>query len=213
METAFREVRRRAAREGWRARARMWQRWTGTPFAAVGAAVPREGRVVDLGCGFGLFAALLALDAPARRVAGLDVDEGKVRRARDLFGDLAAFTATDLDRAPLPEADTFVVYDVLHHLADPDALLRRAAAALPPGGRLVVKENDVEPLGKRVVSELVEVVATGSGLTRSAPVRFRSRPAWTAALEAAGLRVERAEHLRAREGFFVPHALFVAVRA
>lgn len=190
----------------------MWQRWTGTPYAVVGAAVPREGRVLDLGCGFGMFAALLALDAPAREVAGLDVDAGKVRRARALFGDLAHFERVDLGEGALPEADTCVVYDVLHHLADADALLRRVAGSLPPGGRLVVKENDVEPLGKRVVSELVEVVATGSGLTRSAPVRFRSRAGWTAALRAAGFEVELAEHLRAREGWFVPHSLFVGRR-
>lgn len=212
MEAAFREVRRRAGRAGWRARLRVWQRWTGTPYAAVAAVIPTSGRVVDLGCGFGMFAALLAVDAPGREVLGLDVDAARIRRARALFGDLARFEVADLAVAALPGADTFVLYDVLHHLADSDALLRRVAAALPPGGRLVVKENDVEPLAKRVVSEAVELVATRSGLTRSAPVRFRSRAGWTEALERAGLAVERAEHLRAREGFFVPHSLFVATR-
>ncbi len=189
-------------------RARVWQRWTGTPFAAVAAHLPPEGTILDLGCGFGMFAALLALQSPGRRVIGLDGDADRIAVARALFGDLATFQQADLGAStPLPDADAAVFYDVLHHLADADAALRRVRAPL-----LVVKENDVVPWHKHAVSLAVEGLAVATDFTPSAPVRMRGRDAWVAALTGAGYHVERAEHLRARHGFFVPHALFVARR-
>ncbi len=193
---------------------RLRQRWFGSPFSAVEPLLPREGTILDLGCGFGVFAATLALGATGRRVIGLDVDAPKIARAQAWYGHLPnlRFVVGDLDHDDLPEADAVVIYDVLHHLQDADALLARAARALRPGGMLVVKENDVTPPWKHAVSTLVEHVAVGSGLTRSAPVRFRSREAWAEALSGAGLVVERAEHLPAREGFFVPHSVFVGRR-
>lgn len=206
MQAAFREVRRRAAGYGPAMRLRVWQRWTGTPYAAVAACLPRAGTILDLGCGFGMFAALLALDAPERRVVGVDVDPGRIATARALFGDLADFRVLSLPGA-LPPADAAVYYDVLHHLADADGAIRAVDAPL-----LVVKENDVEPPWKHLVSQAVESVALATRFTPSAPVRFRSREGWSTALRAAGWEVRRAEHLRAREGFFVPHSLFVATR-
>jgi 2-polyprenyl-6-hydroxyphenyl methylase/3-demethylubiquinone-9 3-methyltransferase len=213
MDEPFPRIRTRYADQPLRARLRLWQRWTGSPFRAVARWVPPDARVADLGCGFGLFSGLLALE-PGRDVVGVDVDAGKIDHARRVWGDLpnVRFACADLGVAPLPDADCVVFYDVLHHVADADALLAAAYARLPPGGLLVVKENDTGPPHKRLVSELVERVAVGLSVTRSAPVRFRSRGEWSDALARVGFRVHVAEHLHAREGFFVPHSLFVASR-
>ena len=70
----------------------------------------------------------------------------------------------------------------------------------------------VEQIAAQMRAIGVERIAVGSGLTRSAPVRFRTRDAWARALEHVGLRVSRADALPAREGFFVPPSVFVAVK-
>lgn len=201
---------------GPRARLRVWERWHGAPMSEVEPLLPREGTIADVGCGFGLFAALLALRAPARSVWGVDVDAKKVRAANTIFGGLPGvhFVEGDLAEADLPPCDAAVLFDVLHHLRDDvvDRVLLTLHARLRPGGLLVVKENDTEPFAKRAIAMGIEHVALGLSLTASAPVRFRSRAEWTAALEGAGFRVLRAEHLRTRRGFFVPHALLVAER-
>lgn len=209
------EIRARYASRSLRDRARLLQRWYGTPFQAVEAHVPRAGVIVDAGCGFGLFTAILAVAAPARRVVGLDVDAAKIARARALFGPFGTFVEGDLAAAPLPPCRAVVLYDVLHHLRD--AVVERVLAAaydrVEPGGVLVVKENDVVPRWKRGVSELVETVAVGGGITRSDPWRFRSRDAWVVAIEAAGFRVTLAEAIPSPGyGRLLPHSLFVASR-
>jgi SAM-dependent methyltransferase len=209
------EIRARLTSRGPRDHVRMLQRWHGTPFAAVEAHVPRAGTIVDAGCGFGMFAAVLAIGAPERRVVGLDLDGRKIARARELFGPFGTFVEGDLADAPLPACRAVVLYDVLHHLRDPvvERVLAAAYARLEPGGTLVVKENDVAPLWKRGISELVETVAVGSGLTRSDPWRFRSRDAWVRAIEAAGFRVTLATALASPGyGRLLPHSLFVASR-
>ena len=218
MQSAFREVRHRSRRDGVRGRIRAWQRWTGTPFPVAGELLPRGGVIVDVGCGFGMLTGLLALDAPERRLIGVDVDEAKLARARRWFGDVARFVSVDLAGPRLDEvcapgaAEAVVIWDVLHHLADPLIAVRAAARWLRPGGLILVKENDVEPLGKRVVAEVVEVLAVGLGVTASDPVRFRSRAEWQGLLEQGGFRVTRNEHLHTRQGAFVPHALLLAER-
>lgn len=219
MQSAFREVRVRARRDGLRGRLRAWQRWTGTPFPVAGELLPRAGVIVDVGCGFGMLTGLLALDARDRRLVGVDVDQAKLARARRWFGDVARFVPVDLAGARLDDvcapgtAEAVVIWDVLHHLADPLVAVTAAARWLRPGGLLLVKENDVEPLGKRVVAEIVEVLAVGLGVTASDPVRFRSRAEWQDLLEQGGFRVTRNEHLHTRQGAFVPHALLLAERA
>ncbi len=198
-------------------RARMLQRWYGTPFAAVEAVVPREGVVVDAGCGFGLFAALLALGAPQRTVRGYDIDARKIRQAHVLFDAIpnVSFAEADLADAVLPAANVVVFYDVLHHLRDAavERTLADAYDRLTPGGMLVVKENDTEPRLKRALSEGVEHLAVGAGITRSDPWRFRSQAEWVRTLERAGFRVARASSLASPGyGGLLPHSLFVAHR-
>ena len=203
--------RRRSLRD----RARLLQRWYGTPFPAVAPHVPRAGLVVDAGCGFGLFSAALALDG--RTVLGIDLDGDKVRRARDVYGAVPGlrFAEGDLATAALPACAAVVFYDVLHHLRD--AVVERVLAAaydrLAPGGVVVVKENDVRPLWKRGFSELVETVAVGGGITRSDPWRFRNLAEWTFALRAAGFRVTAARPLASHGyGALLPHSLLVGER-
>ena len=51
------------------------------PFAAIVALVSAEGAVLDIACGHGHLALLLATGAPGRRVRGVDIDERKIAAA------------------------------------------------------------------------------------------------------------------------------------
>jgi SAM-dependent methyltransferase len=100
--------------------------------------------VVDLGCGTGSLAVLLA--EAGHRVAGLDLSapmvagaEAKARAA----GVDAAFRRGDAAAPPYPlgSADVVLARHVLWALADPDEALRRWVGLLRPGGRLVLIEG------------------------------------------------------------------------
>ncbi|HMJ01407.1 MAG TPA: methyltransferase domain-containing protein [Conexibacter sp.] len=99
--------------------------------------------VLDAGCGTGAVTATLLERLPRGQVIGLDGSAGMLEAARERFaGDArASFVQADLERAlPLARAsvDAVVSTSTFHWVRDHDALFRHLAAALRPGGQLVV---------------------------------------------------------------------------
>jgi SAM-dependent methyltransferase len=100
-------------------------------------------RVVEAGAGIGTQSAFLVAGRPDRTVLLTDADAERVRALDARFSDGARVSCA---RWVLPEPfardrfvpDTFVLWNVLEHVADDVAALRRMREALPPGGRVVV---------------------------------------------------------------------------
>lgn len=203
---------------GWRARAHTRIRWATAPLAELGALVPRQARVLDVGCGHGLLSIHLALESPDRRVLGVDVDPTKVAEAdaaagRTSLGDRIEFRTIDEHwLPPSASADCVLLVDVLY-LLDPgyrERMLRAAAAALRPGGVLVVKEMADAPRWKRRVALAQELVSVRlARLTRGDVVALPTEAQVVEPLRATGFEVTRVD-LSARS--LHPHVAFVARR-
>ncbi len=114
--------------------------------------LPREGRIYDLGCGYGFLSWILQWTAPDREFIGVDYDEEKVRLAEGIrHGEKGAFHQADILDFPLEPAEGILLLDVLHYLVpeDQQRMLDRAYRALKPGGVLVIRDGVVE-LGSRI---------------------------------------------------------------
>jgi ubiquinone/menaquinone biosynthesis C-methylase UbiE len=107
---------------------------------------PAPARVLDVGCGSGVWSLAIAERFPEARVTGLDfpaVLESFTERARSLgLGDRTATIPGDMHAAPIPAGafDLVLIANVLR-LEAPDraaALLARLAPAVAPGGALLV---------------------------------------------------------------------------
>jgi SAM-dependent methyltransferase len=94
------------------------------------------GHVLDVGCGMGRYAALVA-DHGAD-VVGIDVSRA-VEIAAELWPQ-CSFLQADVLAAPFRPGSFDLVYSfgVLHHLPDPPRGLRRSYELVKPGGRLLV---------------------------------------------------------------------------
>jgi len=137
-------------------------RWATCPMRAVAATIPRAGRVLEVGCGHGLLSNYLALESADREVHGIDIDGPKIEAARQA-GTWSGATFSTLTPGRLPDGpwDAIVIVDVLYLLTEDQQrrLLRDCAAALGPGGVLVVKEMSPSPRWKSAWNRVQETLA------------------------------------------------------
>jgi ArsR family transcriptional regulator len=96
--------------------------------------------VADLGCGTGQVSAALA--PFVRRIAAVDRSGEMLQTAKRRLREFANVEVGrgELEAVPLGDGEfnAAVLMLVLHHVADPAAVLREASRILTPGGRLVV---------------------------------------------------------------------------
>ncbi|HEU4353502.1 MAG TPA: class I SAM-dependent methyltransferase [Burkholderiales bacterium] len=169
---------------------------------------PDDGRLLDVGCGQGLLLSLLVAarhqytagrwplnwPAPPRRLAlhGIDSHAGRVQAARRALGEAAQVEQRDLRKHDfLRPCSVVVMIDVLLFLSDGERerVIWKAAAALEPGGLLLLREADA---GAGLAFRLTQCSAWFDAATRSRfgeRIYARSAAQWTAELARQGFAV------------------------
>lgn len=182
-----------------------WGRERICPFQKILPYVPSEGKILDVGCGAGLFLWDLVQDGK-RELIGLEPDAKKLAQARNWTrkGSRIQFIQKGLlEHTPPVPLDAVTCIDVLHHLPFPaNTALQALHNYLKPGGLAVIKEIDVRPLWKYCWNYLHDVL-----VTRQTRFHYISRERLIQELNRSGFEVLhqlRLDHL------LYPHYLVVA---
>jgi 2-polyprenyl-3-methyl-5-hydroxy-6-metoxy-1,4-benzoquinol methylase len=142
----LRDLLNRYADRSWLSRRYLRLRAAYYPLEAYLSHLPPQGTVIDVGCGYGLLAILLAQARPQLEVRGLDPVEERIRTAAKAARglDRVKFIIGGWEQLAEQRADAVMLIDMLHHVRKDqhEPLLRAAAAALNPGGVLLVNETD-----------------------------------------------------------------------
>lgn len=141
----------RAARNQAAARYRSWPRFYFYAHGkiALDPAYPEVARqlsesshpLLDLGCGMGLLASYLRATGHRPAILGMDLDEEKIGLASQVLeGERTRFRAANALDFPEHRGDV-VMLDVLHYFDDAEqqALLRKIARSVPPGGVALIR--------------------------------------------------------------------------
>ena len=127
-------------------------RWRMCPFKEIERHAPKEGTIIDIGCGYGLLANFLALRSSKRDITGIDLSVGRISIAQKTTNNRKKiqFKLMDALDLQLGKYDTVIMSDFLHHLdcEAQEELLTRCYQKLPPRGLLIIEEVDSRPLWK-----------------------------------------------------------------
>lgn len=189
--------------------------------------LPNEGRLLDLGCGVGILAALLTearkqhqagnwnpdwpIPPQKLELHGIELLEWKVATARQALGDRATILHGDICTFEFPGCSAAILLDVLMYLnaAAQRQILQRVARAMQPGGVLLMREANAAGGLRHYVTSLAEHVCClwrGQGWNA---LHYRSATEWIALLEESGFSVDS---LPMSQGTPFSNVLFRATR-
>lgn len=147
--------------------------------------------VLDLGCGIGGAALMLAGDFGANHVTGVDIEADSITRADATAKEAGLAEKIDFVHMapgplPLPDQSVDIVFtkDVVCHIADKPALFADVFRVLKPGGRFLCADfldGEADGAAAELFADWVDVLKT-FGLT----FHYEGRPAYEAALTSAG---------------------------
>jgi len=171
--------------------------------------LPSEGRLLDLGCGRGLlFALLLTAREQAEKgeypaawppppllnlhgdLHGIEGSRKIADVARRALGDEAHIDTADLRNLPeIPPARVVLLLDVLHYLpaATQEKLLEKIAAALEPGGLLLIRDADAGAGWRFTATRAQERLCALARRHWRQSFHYRSQSEWMSLLEKNGL--------------------------
>jgi len=157
----------------------------------------QPGKLLDVGCATGFF-----IDEARQRgwtVSGLDVSSFGVQYAQAHFGlDTVHGTLTDFD-GEAGSYDVVTLWDVIEHVPDPTAYVRKAADLLRAGGVISLATPDVDSLPARLAGKRWVAYKLSEE-----HVYYFSVKTLTQLLDAAGFDVLNVRHI----GKYVPLSLF-----
>lgn len=172
--------------------------------------LPEHGKVIDLGCGFGLFTLAFALARPQCSFIGLDLDDKRIAIAQSIANRLKltniSFLARDVCevRDELgSDVDSLIMLDLMHHIpvAPGDRVLEHALALVKPGGIFLVKDCAAHPHWMAYFTYLMDC------LTSDGIVFYRSANNWRETLTRIGVKNLHIHHQR--NSIPYPHILCV----
>jgi cyclopropane fatty-acyl-phospholipid synthase-like methyltransferase len=167
-------------------------------------------RVLDIGCGFGLFTLYFALQHPHAHFVGVDRSVRRILAARRAAAALGVGNVTFLDMDVRQfhshePCDTVVMLDVLHHLppSDGESLVAAIFRLLVPGGVFLLKDVTTRPRWMLYFTFLLDWLMN----PRDA-FFYRSAAVWTALLRRAGFAAVEVHYLW--DVLPYPHVLLVS---
>jgi trans-aconitate methyltransferase len=126
------------------------------PLEQIDNAIPKKGKIIDLGCGQGQIAYILS-NQFGRVVIGIDANN---KRLPKYSRKNLVFKKADITKLTLNKISGAVLSDVLHHLSltDQHALVKKIFKSLEKSGVLVIKEIDSKEFIRSHLSRLWDFI-------------------------------------------------------
>lgn len=142
--------------------------------------LPKKGKIVDVGCGYGFLPLMLGFMGKDREITGLDYDEEKISIAANCVSRTGKinFIHADVTQFEFTNADAFIISDILHYLepAQQISLIERCVSRLNENGVMIIRDADADKAKRHLGTRYTEFFSTNSGFnkTREGGLHFSS---------------------------------------
>ncbi|OGW12102.1 MAG: hypothetical protein A3G93_07145 [Nitrospinae bacterium RIFCSPLOWO2_12_FULL_45_22] len=142
----------------------IWVRFKSCPFLELIKYIPEDGKILDLGCGYGLFTCLLHLTSPGRNIIGIDLDRKKLGIAIKVTTNCSekiSFRMGDICEIGENDLDCITIIDVLYLIPFErwELIFENCFNRLKPNGLLLIKEMGKKPSWKYIWNLIQETLS------------------------------------------------------
>lgn len=133
--------------------------WTGS-LVQIERYIPESGKILDLGCGYGIVANYLALCSGDRYIIGVEMNKRKIQFAHRGVSN-TKFISEDATKIKIKDFRAILLLDVLHHLKSyrqGEKLIADCATMLKSGGELFILEIDNYSFWKWILCRIMDFV-------------------------------------------------------
>lgn len=132
--------------------------------------IPKNGKILDLGCGYGILSNYLTLCSSKRKIIGVDTDYRKIKYANRGYKNVS-LNIGDATKMKYNDFDCVILHNVLHHLnsyQQQDKLIADCIKMLNKNGILFIIEIDKHPFWKLFLCRITDFL-----LYKGDPVYYR----------------------------------------
>ncbi len=136
------------------------------PFYKIERFIPKEGKIIDVGCGHGSFSVYLALKEKKRRIIGMDLNKKRISAANKASKSIknVKFFYRDLIKDTcIKRADVIMLIDLLHHIPykTQKSLIKECYNKLRKSGKIIIKDMADRPRWKYYHNYLHDKIISG----------------------------------------------------
>jgi 1-acyl-sn-glycerol-3-phosphate acyltransferase len=133
--------------------------------------IPQQALIIDIGCGYGMISYMLSFTSDKRHILGVDYDNNKIKVADNCISknERVSFAAANAVTYNYPEADVFLLSDVLHYVPEEKQaeLLTNCLSHLKPNGIILIRDADKDLKKRHLGTRYTEFFSTRSGFNKS----------------------------------------------
>ena len=133
--------------------------------------LPKQGKITDVGCGYGFLPLMLSFMSNKREITGIDYDDEKIGIAANCISKSAKvnFVCADVTQYEYDYADAFIISDVLHYLSEEQQVevISRCANKLNINGIMIIRDADADKKNRHLGTRYTEMFSTNSGFNKT----------------------------------------------
>jgi 2-polyprenyl-3-methyl-5-hydroxy-6-metoxy-1,4-benzoquinol methylase len=134
------------------------------PVVQLESFIPSQGKILDVGCGYGFIAHCLSLSAPMREITGTDINSHRISIAKLSANGYKNLKFKIINLIPVDQKyNCILAVDLFHHLSGAEKITfaKLCRQALSKNGTLVLKEIDPANKPKYFVNLIHDKITTG----------------------------------------------------